>query len=141
MITMGDRKDGEERNVKLSFEDDPVLGAKIKVIGVGGGGSNAVNRMIAAKMTGVDFMATNTDCQALKNSRASVKVQIGNKLTKGLGAGSNPEIGGEEQHLYIHLQVNLDGRRSWESSSGGHDSDECVRAKIGHEDAGRGTQC
>ncbi len=93
MITIDDRIDGEEGNVKLSYQDDPVLGARIKVIGVGGGGSNAVNRMIAAKMSGVDFMATNTDCQALKSSRAPVKVQIGNKLTRGLGAGSNPEVG------------------------------------------------
>jgi cell division protein FtsZ len=60
---------------------------------VGGGGSNAVNRMIMSKMTGVDFMVANTDCQALKSAKATVKVQIGSKLTKGLGAGSNPEVG------------------------------------------------
>ncbi|MFQ5701747.1 MAG: cell division protein FtsZ, partial [Acidobacteriota bacterium] len=79
--------------MKLSYNDDPVQGALIKVIGVGGGGSNAVNRMIAAKMMGVDFLVANTDCQALKSAKAPVKVQMGGKLTKGLGAGSNPEIG------------------------------------------------
>jgi cell division protein FtsZ len=67
--------------------------ANIKVIGVGGGGSNAVNRMIDADVRGVDFIAVNTDAQALLNSRAPVKVQIGEKLTRGLGAGADPEIG------------------------------------------------
>ncbi len=91
---MHDKGDGEQKKkMKLAFEDDPVLGAHIKVIGVGGGGSNAVNRMIASKMTGVDFLVANTDCQALKSSRAALKIQIGSKLTKGLGAGSNPEVG------------------------------------------------
>ena len=67
--------------------------AKIRVVGVGGGGGNAVNRMIATGLGGVDFIAINTDMQALKASRAPVKVQIGAKLTKGLGAGANPDIG------------------------------------------------
>ena len=94
MITMHEKGDGDQKKkMKLAFEDDPVLGAHIKVIGVGGGGSNAVNRMIASKMTGVDFLVANTDCQALKSSRAALKIQIGSKLTKGLGAGSNPEVG------------------------------------------------
>ena len=66
---------------------------KIKVVGVGGGGQNAVNRMITAKVTGVDFVTINTDVQALKGSNASIKLQIGNKLTKGLGAGADPEVG------------------------------------------------
>jgi cell division protein FtsZ len=69
------------------------VGAKIRVVGVGGGGGNAVNRMIASGLTGVDFIAVNTDMQALKASRAPMKVQIGGKLTKGLGAGANPDIG------------------------------------------------
>ncbi len=68
-------------------------GARIKVIGVGGGGCNAVNRMIRAKVEGVEFIAANTDLQALKLSQAPVKLQLGAKLTKGLGAGANPEIG------------------------------------------------
>ncbi|WLD95073.1 cell division protein FtsZ [Alkalihalobacillus sp. AL-G] len=67
--------------------------AKIKVIGVGGGGSNAVNRMIENNVQGVEFIAVNTDAQALNLSRAEVKMQIGSKLTRGLGAGANPDIG------------------------------------------------
>jgi cell division protein FtsZ len=69
------------------------LGAKIKVIGVGGGGGNGVNTMISAKLTGVDFIAANTDAQALEANRAPVKLQLGGTITKGLGAGANPEIG------------------------------------------------
>ena len=69
------------------------LGARIKVIGVGGGGGNAVNTMIAGKLTGVDFIVANTDAQALEANRATVKIQLGEQITKGLGAGANPEIG------------------------------------------------
>lgn len=69
------------------------FGAKIKVIGVGGGGSNAVNRMIEEGVDGVEFIVANTDVQALEASRAETKIQLGPKLTKGLGAGSNPEVG------------------------------------------------
>lgn len=67
--------------------------AHIKVIGVGGGGNNAINRMIESGVKGVEFIAVNTDRQALHSSKAEVKLQIGEKLTKGLGAGANPEIG------------------------------------------------
>ena len=73
------------------FEHD--LQAKIKVVGVGGGGTNAVDRMIAAGLRGVEFIALNTDFQALSRSGAQNKIQIGSKLTKGLGAGGNPEVG------------------------------------------------
>ena len=69
------------------------LGARIKVIGVGGGGGNALNTMIMAGLTGVDFIAANTDCQALQHNRAHTKIQLGAQVTKGLGAGANPEIG------------------------------------------------
>jgi len=69
--------------------------AIIKVIGVGGAGNNAVNRMIASGIKGVDFIAVNTDRQALKNSNASTKIQIGEKVTRGLGAGANPDIGAQ----------------------------------------------
>ena len=69
--------------------------AKIKVIGVGGGGGNAVQNMIASGLRGVQFVCANTDVQALNKSGASVKVQLGEKLTKGLGAGANPSIGRE----------------------------------------------
>jgi cell division protein FtsZ len=77
----------------LHFEMNEQSTAQIKVIGVGGGGSNAVNRMIDAGLNGVNFMAINTDKQALAGSRAETKLQIGEKLTKGLGAGANPEVG------------------------------------------------
>jgi len=80
-------------NIRVGFSEELRHGAKIKVIGVGGGGGNAVNRMIAAKLEGVEFMVANTDLQALKASHAPVKIQLGAKLTKGLGAGANPEIG------------------------------------------------
>lgn len=69
--------------------------AKIKVIGVGGGGSNAVNRMMEGGLQGVDFIVANTETQALDNSQAPVKIQLGEKLTKGLGAGANPQVGEE----------------------------------------------
>lgn len=75
----------------LDFEMDTL--AQIKVIGVGGGGSNAVNRMIDSGVMGVEFICANTDAQALNQSKAKLKLQIGEKLTRGLGAGANPEIG------------------------------------------------
>ena len=83
----------KESGIRMQFSEERLEGAKIKVIGVGGGGSNAVNRMIRAKVEGVEFIAANTDMQALKLSQAPVKLQIGTKLTKGLGAGANPEVG------------------------------------------------
>jgi cell division protein FtsZ len=83
---------GKEAGIRISLSEE-LQPAKIKVIGVGGGGCNAVNRMIRAKLEGVEFIAANTDLQALKLSQAPMKLQIGAKLTKGLGAGANPEIG------------------------------------------------
>jgi len=77
----------------LEFDIDMEQFAQIKVIGVGGGGNNAVNRMIDANLKGVQFIAINTDRQALYTSKAEYKIQIGEKLTRGLGAGANPEIG------------------------------------------------
>ena len=77
----------------LQFEVNEQSNAQIKVIGVGGGGCNAVNRMIESGLKGVNFLAINTDKQALTTSMAETKLQIGEKLTKGLGAGANPEIG------------------------------------------------
>ncbi len=82
-----------DSSIKFLFDEGHRTGACIKVVGVGGGGSNAVNRMIAAGLDGVEFLVANTDVQALKQSKASVKIQIGAKLTKGLGAGANPDIG------------------------------------------------
>jgi len=82
-----------ENDIRISFNDEARNDARIKVIGVGGGGGNAVNRMIDADMEGIEFIAANTDLQALRMSRAAVKIQLGVKLTNGLGAGANPEIG------------------------------------------------
>ena len=77
----------------MTLASDARRGAKIKVIGVGGGGSNAVNRMVEVGLGGVEFIVANTDLQALDHARAGVKLQIGHKLTKGLGAGADPNIG------------------------------------------------
>ena len=82
-----------EDPIRFSLDEDLRNGARIKVIGVGGGGSNAVNRMIHARMEGIEFLVANTDLQALALSDAPVKIQLGAKLTEGLGAGANPEIG------------------------------------------------
>jgi len=79
----------------FEFDESIDQTAKIKVIGAGGGGGNAVNTMILSQVEGVEFIAANTDAQALKNSRAPMKIQLGAKLTKGLGAGANPEVGRE----------------------------------------------
>jgi cell division protein FtsZ len=81
-------------SLRIQLGDDPRrLGARIKVIGVGGGGGNAVNRMVRAGFPGVEFIVANTDVQALQQSVAPVKVQLGAKLTKGLGAGADPRVG------------------------------------------------
>src|SRR5487761_2181125 len=82
-----------EDNLRIQYQDEVPRGAKIKVIGVGGGGGNAVNRMIEAGVVGVEFIAANTDAQALQLSSAPVKLQLGVKLTSGLGAGANPDVG------------------------------------------------
>lgn len=79
----------------FEFDENVDQVAKIKVVGVGGGGSNAVNTMIAARIEGVEFMVANTDAQALRANLAGLRVQLGTKLTKGLGAGANPEVGRE----------------------------------------------
>src|SRR5689334_24528903 len=85
--------DAEAGRLRLRLDDDHYAGARIKVIGVGGGGSNAVNRMVQAGFEGVEFMVANTDLQALRQNAAPVKLQIGSKLTKGLGAGADPNVG------------------------------------------------
>jgi len=83
----------DDAGIRISFNEEPRNDAKIKVIGVGGGGGNAVNRMIESGMEGIEFVVANTDLQALRMSRAPVKIQLGVKLTNGLGAGANPEVG------------------------------------------------
>jgi len=86
---------GDVRSGSIVFDDSeqPISGANIKVVGVGGGGGNAINRMIEAGIQGVQFLVANTDLQSLKASQASVKLQIGEKLTRGLGVGGDPERG------------------------------------------------
>src|SRR6476660_6727067 len=84
---------GEIRSGSIVFDESEqrVSGASIKVVGIGGGGGNAINRMIEAGIQGVQFLVANTDLQSLKASQASVKLQIGEKLTRGLGVGGDPE--------------------------------------------------
>jgi cell division protein FtsZ len=82
-----------DSSIRISFNEEARNDAKIKVIGVGGGGGNAVNRMIDAGVDGIEFIVANTDLQALRMSHAPVKLQLGVKLTNGLGAGANPEVG------------------------------------------------
>lgn len=94
----------------LDFDMDHEDFAKIKVAGVGGGGNNAVNRMINAGVKGVEFIVFNTDRQALKNSLAETKVQLGEKTTKGLGAGANPSIGEQSAEESLdEIRESLDG--------------------------------
>jgi cell division protein FtsZ len=88
-----EKQSKEAGEMRIQYHDEPMRNARIKVIGVGGGGSNAVNRMIQAHMEGVEFIAANTDVQALKLSQAPVKLQLGVRLTSGLGAGANPDVG------------------------------------------------
>jgi cell division protein FtsZ len=101
-----------EENRIYFVDDEPISEAQIKVIGVGGAGGNAVNNMIAAHGNGVDFITANTDLQALNATLASTRLQLGTQLTKGLGAGANPDIGrraAEEDHDKIrHLLSGAD---------------------------------
>ena len=95
-------KDGQGRNGLNGLNNEPLRltlapearnAARIKVVGVGGGGSNAVDRMVEVGLGGVEFIVANTDVQALDHNKAGVKIQIGGKLTKGLGAGADPNVG------------------------------------------------
>jgi cell division protein FtsZ len=85
--------DKQQDSLRIQYHDETRRNARIKVIGVGGGGNNAINRMIEANVLGVEFIAANTDVQALEGSHAPVKLQLGVKLTSGLGAGANPDVG------------------------------------------------
>jgi cell division protein FtsZ len=82
-----------QQHVKISLEENGVQGARIKVVGVGGGGGNAINRMVEMGLKGAEFISINTDLQALQTSKAPIRLQIGASLTKGLGAGANPDVG------------------------------------------------
>ncbi len=82
------------KGINMFIDDEPpITGARIKVIGIGGGGGNAVNRMMEAGIEGIEFLVANTDLQALKRSHAPIKIQLGSRLTKGLGAGADPGMG------------------------------------------------
>lgn len=87
-------RDGKER-IMIELEENDGLGARIKVIGVGGAGGNAVNTMIESGVSGVEFLAANTDAQVLRKSQAPTKIQLGTRLTRGRGAGGNPDVGRE----------------------------------------------
>ena len=90
---MADRNINDPASLRLKLDEEGRSGARIKVVGVGGGGSNAVNRMVAAGLDGVEFIVANTDLQSLRLNPAPNKLQIGAKLTKGLGAGADPNVG------------------------------------------------
>jgi len=91
MILFDDQE--PQSGLPVTLDEAEMVPAKIKVIGIGGGGGNAVNRMIDAKLKGIEFIAANTDLQALRKCRAPVKLQLGPNLTRGLGAGGDPEVG------------------------------------------------
>ena len=101
-----------DSTLRLALDDEVRNSARIKVIGVGGGGSNAVNRMVRVGLSGVEFIVANTDLQALQVNAAPVKIQIGNKLTKGLGAGADPDVGRqaalEDTDAIIHALTGAD---------------------------------
>src|SRR6266481_6306020 len=93
-ITMTPEAREPGRGINMFIDDEPpITGARIKVIGIGGGGGNAVNRMMEAGIEGIEFLVANTDLQALKRSQALIKIQLGSRLTKGLGAGADPGMG------------------------------------------------
>src|SRR5467141_1030250 len=93
-ITMAGDAREPGKGINMFIDDEPpITGARIKVIGIGGGGSNAVNRMMEAGIEGIEFLVANTDLQALKRSHAPIKIQLGSRLTKGLGAGADPGMG------------------------------------------------
>jgi len=101
---------GSETDLRLIIEGGARPGARIKVIGVGGGGGNAVNRMVQSGLDGVEFIVANTDAQALAHNRAPLRLQIGSKLTKGLGAGADPNVGRQAALEDTELIINaLDG--------------------------------
>ncbi len=94
-MRQGDSRSRDAEGLRMTLDPETRIGAKIRVVGIGGGGSNAVHRMVAAGLDGVEFMVVNTDAQALGHNPAGTKIQIGQKLTKGLGAGADPNIGRE----------------------------------------------
>ena len=92
----------------FELEENGAQNARMKVVDVGGGGGNAVNRMIEEQLQGVEFISVNTDSQALTNSKSDIKIQIGRKLTRGLGAGARPEIGRQAIEEFEAANVRAD---------------------------------
>ena len=113
MIMTTDGVQNISNGIKIYLDEPQVTGAKIKVIGVGGGGNNAVNRMIKAGVQGVEFIVANTDVQALNDSKAPIKIQLGSKLTRGLGAGSNPEDRAQSRARRLRENSRLFRRRGY----------------------------
>jgi cell division protein FtsZ len=100
----------EETSNQMATQEETILGARIKVVGVGGGGCNALNAMVRSGLTGVEFIAANTDRQALAKSLATKKIQLGMSLTKGLGAGANPTVGkNSAEESREEIQAALEG--------------------------------
>ncbi|MCP4663901.1 MAG: cell division protein FtsZ, partial [bacterium] len=93
MILFDEPQQQQQSGLPIMLDTAEQTPARIKVIGVGGGGGNAVNRMIAAQLRGIEFISANTDLQALRRSVAGKKLQLGESLTRGLGAGGDPEVG------------------------------------------------
>lgn len=123
----------------MEFDIDMTQFAQIKVVGVGGAGNNAVNRMIASGLKGVEFIAVNTDKQALLLSKANQKIQIGEKITKGLGAGANPEIGQKAaEESREDIAQNLKGADLVFVTAGMGGGTEPVRRRGGQCGAGAG---
>jgi cell division protein FtsZ len=95
---------------EITVGDMDVLGAQIKVVGIGGGGCNAINAMVKAGLSGVEFISGNTDRQALAKSLATRRIQLGMGLTKGLGAGANPEVGRQAaEESQAEIRKSLEG--------------------------------
>ena len=112
-------------STRFTFDDDAQDTAQIRVIGVGGGGGNAVNNMLAKGIHGVEFVAINTDSQALQANEASSKIQVGRELTKGLGAGARPSVGaGAAQESQREIESALEG---CDSSSSMASADRTLR--------------
>ena len=132
-------------SIKLAVPEQTVMHLKprISVIGVGGGGGNAVNNMIAQNLEGVDFIVANTDAQALAHSSASRKIQLGLETTQGLGAGARPEVGKmAAEEAKDEIEKELEGANMVFITAGmGGGSGRCpVGQAKGHFDGGRGNQ-
>jgi cell division protein FtsZ len=120
----------------FELEENAAQNARMKVVGVGGGGGNAVNRMIDEHLQGVEFVSVNTDAQALLSSKSDIKIQIGKKLTRGLGAGARPEIGRQaiDENRDEVLRALQGARAAWVAAPelAAHRSSASWRARSAH---------